>query len=45
MHLQSRCQREPVRYQWDVYVSIQEEWMQCINLGGTAEVVYKAFVP
>ena len=34
----SRCQREPVRYQWGAYDSMQREWMHCINLGGTAEV-------
>lgn len=40
LNRQSRCQREPVRYQWGAYDSMQEEWMQCINLGGTAEVYY-----
>lgn len=40
LNKQSRCQREPVRYQWGAYDSMQEEWMHCINLGGTAEVYY-----
>lgn len=35
---QSRCQRDPVRYQWDAYDCVYEEWMLSINLGGTAEV-------
>ena len=42
--LQSRCQREPVRYQWDAYDGVQDEWMLSINLGGTAEV-YSGFCP
>jgi hypothetical protein len=40
MIFQSRCQREPVRYQWGTYDSMYEEWMHSINLGGTAEVYY-----
>ena len=33
------------RYQGKAYVSTCAEWVYiCINLGGTAEVVYKAFV-
>ncbi len=45
MPTQSRCQREPVRYQWGAYDGMQEEWMQCINLGGTAEVRIQSFCP
>ena len=45
MHLQSRCQREPVRYQWGTYDSMLNEWMQSINLGGTAEVLILSFCP
>lgn len=37
---QSRCQREPVRYQKGTHDSVFGEWMQCINLGGTAEVEF-----
>ncbi len=40
MIFQSRCQREPVRYQWGAYDSMYKEWMHSINLGGTAEVYY-----
>ena len=41
----SRCQREPVRYQWGTYDSMLDEWMQRINLGGTAEVEFISFCP
>jgi len=33
MNVQSRCRREPVRYQWGTYVSMLEEWMQLHQFG------------
>lgn len=31
--MQSRCQREPVRYQWGTYDSMLNEWMQMHQFG------------
>lgn len=45
MMMQSRCQREPARYQWGTYDSMFGEWMYYINLGGTAEVEFISFCP